>query len=119
MKPVQFDTASRAGLVAYQNEAHYIFIGVRKSDKGFVVFAERRGSDAENGKPVILASEALKSGAIRLKIEGKGSRYDLFYAVDNNDWTSLISDVDARNLSTHVAGGFVGTYIGMYGSTKQ
>ncbi len=120
MKPVQFDTSSRAGLVAYQNEQHYIFLGIRKSDKGYVVFAERRGSAAENGKPVVLASEELKSeGTVRLKIEGRGSRYDLFYAVDNENWTSLVSDIDARNLSTRVAGGFVGAYIGMYGSLER
>ncbi len=120
MRPVHFDTASTAGLIAFQNEKHYIFLGVKKDKGAYSVFVERSGSDVSEGKPVIMAKSEVNLKdpvTIYLKIEGRGGEYDFYYGIEPDRWILLKSGIDAKNLSTHVAGGFVGTYIGMYGST--
>jgi alpha-N-arabinofuranosidase len=49
-----------------------------------------------------------------LRITARGGRYDFSYAERADAWRVLARDVDGTILSTHVAGGFVGTVIGMY-----
>jgi xylan 1,4-beta-xylosidase len=122
LKPVNFDTCSNAGLIALQNELHYLYLGVKKANKGYTVFVERCGSDTLDGKPVVLASTLLQvkdPAQIELKISGKADRYDFYYAEEKGQWILLKAGVNAKNLSTHIAGGFVGSYLGMYASTKN
>ncbi len=116
---VDLDTTETAGLIAFQNEKHYLYLGVRKMEENYVVFAERRGSDAENGQPEMISAKGLavdQPSAIRLKIEGHGATYDFYYALEDEEWTLLQEGVNAKNLSTNMGGGFVGTYLGMYAS---
>lgn len=117
MTPVNFDTASNGGLIAFQNEQHYIYLGLKKNADGYGIFLERSGRDENNGNPVTLAEQELrkKPDLIYLKITGKGSSYDFSYSYDGREWELLKGDVNARNLSTNIAGGFVGAYIGIYG----
>jgi alpha-N-arabinofuranosidase len=121
IQPFNFDTASTGGLVAFQNEKNYLFLGIKKAGKDFIAFLERTGSDEGDGHPQLLASVILtrKPGTVYLKIDGKGSKYDFSYSLDKENWIVLKSEVDAKNLSTNVAGGFVGTYLGLYGSIKH
>ena len=49
-----------------------------------------------------------------LKIDARGGRYDFYYATRPNEWTPLMRDADGTILSTKKAGGFVGTFFGMY-----
>ena len=57
------------------------------------------------------------SGQISLKIEvGKGV-YSFSYAIDPGKWTQLKDSLDARFLSTKVAGGFVGCIYAMYATS--
>jgi alpha-N-arabinofuranosidase len=42
-----------------------------------------------------------------------GGRYDLAYAT-GKDWVTLVPGVDATNLSTNKAGGFVGAMFGPF-----
>ncbi len=46
--------------------------------------------------------------------------YSFYYKTsDKGEWNLLIKDVDGSILSTKEAGGFVGTYLGMYASKKH
>ena len=58
-------------------------------------------------------------GRLKLKIEGKGKYYSFYYSIDSENWILLAEDIDASLLSTKFAGGFVGTYIGMYASSNH
>ena len=112
---VQFteeDKPSDAGLVAFQNETHSFFIGVHLSPDGQrKVFLEKR-----NVAVAQVASAELPADAkgVSLKVEGSGSTYRFYYQAGAGAWTQLGPGQDGTILSTKKAGGFVGTYIGMF-----
>ncbi|MBU1309795.1 MAG: glycoside hydrolase family 43 protein [Gammaproteobacteria bacterium] len=104
-------TAS-AGLVAFQNEQHHYYLGVRNNDSGTEVFLEQASGSA----PQQIASLVLPSAAnkVQLKISGSAGNISFYYAVADNDWQPVARDQDAMLLSTQVAGGFVGTMLGLH-----
>lgn len=51
---------------------------------------------------------------IFLKVVSKGTHYDFYYALEEDQWQLLCSNISAQHLSTAHAGGFTGTTIGMY-----
>lgn len=115
---LRFDAATpgtKAGLVAYQNEAHYYFIGVVNDRGRRLVRVERRAGAGDPVDGVVLAAAPLQgSGPLRLRISARGGTYDFFYATGRGGWTSLLAGADGTVLSTAAAGGFVGATIGMY-----
>ena len=106
-----------AGLVAFQSDAFYYVLGETLHDGKRVVRLVRRAGTGDQGRETILA-EAPRSGApngaLYLRIQARGAQYDFSYAERANDWRMLARDIDGTILSTHVAGGFVGTIVGMY-----
>ena len=42
-----------------------------------------------------------------------------FYSLDGIQWNRVGDELDARHLSTKVAGGYVGTYLGLYAFAKN
>jgi len=114
---LRFDTAhpgDKAGLAAYQNEAHYYFIGIVNDGGKRQVRVERRAGPGDSADGVVLASTPLADdGPVDLRISAQGARYDFAYAVDGA-WHTLLPDADGTILSTEKAGGFVGTLIGLY-----
>jgi xylan 1,4-beta-xylosidase len=106
------DKPSDAGLVAFQNETHNYFLGVRRSPNGErTIFLEKRNGPAS---PVASASLPANVHAVTLKVEGAGARYRFSYRIGSKPWAQLGGDQDGTILSTKTAGGFVGTYIGMF-----
>ena len=59
------------------------------------------------------------SEMIYLKIEGSSGKYSFYFALKKDKWVLIKKDVNATNLSTEVAGGFVGAYIGLYASSDH
>jgi len=106
-----------AGLVCFQNEEYNLLFGktsikgknvlvVDKTDKKTIRIIEKEISNDYEKNP------------IRLKISGKGKNYSFYAAFNDNNWQTIVENVDARNLSTYKGGGFVGTIIGPYVYTK-
>jgi alpha-N-arabinofuranosidase len=62
--------------------------------------------------------KASESAHIKLRITGEGRPYSFAYSVTPDEWEMLAEDVDGSILSTQVAGGFVGAYVGMYARTE-
>ncbi len=102
---------AQAGLVAFQSEKFYFFLGVViDGSRGTYLFLERRaGGERED-----VAGKVILATSIELKIEGAGRDYSFSYRLPDEEWTPLITHVDGSILSTKVAGGFVGTMIGMF-----
>ena len=117
------DNVAVAGLTAFQNEKHYFLIGKRlNADNKLEVFVEREADKINNGKSEIVTKKELLNSdkPLFVKIEGNGRWYSFYYkTAQNADWVLLIKDVDGSILSTKEAGGFVGTYLGMYTSNKH
>lgn len=66
----------------------------------------------------MLAEEAFNSDVIYLKIDTIGQDYNFYYGDSIENMKLLKGNVDGRILSPTVAGGFVGTYIGMFASSN-
>lgn len=100
-----------AGLAMLQNENHHIVFG-KTLVEGMPSVVVRR----TDGEPETVAVRPVESDApVKLRIEGRGGlcSFSIMQQGDT-DWISVSEAVDATNLSTARAGGFIGTVIGPY-----
>lgn len=112
----------KAGIVVFQNEKHYYFLCKSLNTKGQVVQLYKSSDIDHLNNPMELISyniiEPKDAGKIvYFKIESNGNIYSFHYAFDPNKWTVLKDSVDAKYLSTKVAGGFVGCVYAMYATS--
>ena len=103
-----------AGLVLLQNsDFHFRFVLTRRGAETVVRLVKR-----ERGVEETLAEQPFEAGRLGLKIEAYGQAYSFYAAAAPEAWRAVAESLDGRILSTTVAGGFVGTYIGMYASSN-
>ncbi|MBP1202953.1 alpha-N-arabinofuranosidase [Duganella sp. 1411] len=99
----------RAGLIAIQNDANHLFLGVtRIAGRRMVALVK-----IENGNETVLGSAPLAAGRVELIMEMHGGRSAYSYRAGGKV-NSLKTDVDVTFLSTQKAKGFVGVVIGPY-----
>ena len=70
------------------------------------------------GTDVVLAELPIEGDRIYFKVEADGQAYSFYIATEPEAWQPVAESIDGRILSTPFAGGFVGTYIGMYASSN-
>lgn len=99
-----------AGLVLQQNNKFNFEFVVTKN----LIRLIKRADGVEE----VLAEKTLDNGLIHLKVEAHEQEYSFYYATQADAWLALSEKQDGRILSTPVAGGFVGTWIGMYASSN-
>ena len=102
-----------AGLIAFQNERFYYYLALTRAGGETRVIVERRAG----GPAVVVASAPVRSASgapLFLRITARGSQYDFAYATEPGQWQALLTGADGSILSTRVAGGFVGTMLGLY-----
>ena len=106
-----------AGLVVFQNNENNFVVGVTLLDGKPSLTLTR----IEGGKQVLMASAILLDvkQPVRLKVDANGRSYTFSYALADGVWQTLAKGCDGQNLSTKVAGGFVGTTIGLYATAKK
>ncbi len=105
------------GVVAFQNEMHYFYFGVRAVSSGYEIFLEQ----ANNAAPQTVAHRkvAMHAGdTIQMKIEGAGPTYSFSYRVESTGWSTLVRNTDGTILSTASAGGFVGSTVGPFARSE-
>jgi len=104
-----------AGLAAVQNDQHLIFIGVTQHEgKNQVALYRRQGSTEDT---LISAAPLTSTDDVTLSLAFNGGKAQAFYEVDGQR-RLLAEGIDATNLSTNVAGGFIGTIVGPYCTSK-
>lgn len=107
-KPVQdFDSA---GIVLLQNNDFQFRMEYVRDQGEHVIRLVKRAY----GKEEIIEAIELETEQLFLKVEASGQDYSFYYGLSNDSFKTLASDVSGIILSTDVAGGFVGAYIGMY-----
>jgi len=117
MRFVPAKDGDKAGIVALQNDEYYFLLAVARVGGRTVVQLEKHVGKGTAAAGAIVASAPLGAAPgtpIRLRIQARGPRYDFSYAERGGDWTLLAGNVDGTILSTRVAGGFVGTMLGLY-----
>jgi alpha-N-arabinofuranosidase len=106
-----------AGIAAFQSSDYYYLLGVTLVDGRRVLRLTERAGPLTLGTSVVLASAPLEGSpdsTLYLRIRANGGTYDFSYAYRPEEWVLLKAGVDGTILSTRVAGGFVGTMLGMY-----
>jgi alpha-N-arabinofuranosidase len=66
----------------------------------------------------VLEDQSISEGRIYFKVEAYGQDYSFYVGNQPETWQPIAENVDGRILSTNVAGGFVGAYVGMYASSN-
>lgn len=112
----------KAGLLIFQNENHFYFLCQSIENNNQVVQlykSDDKGTETANMILVKSQSIAINSKKeIQLKIVATGNTYSFYYAVDNHTWILLTDKMDAKFLSTKVAGGFVGSLFALYATSS-
>lgn len=72
----------------------------------------------EAGNDALIVEKPIQAGKVYFKVEAMGQAYHFFFAENPNEWQALGNPVDGRVLSTEMAGGFTGAYLGMYASSN-
>jgi alpha-N-arabinofuranosidase len=100
-----------AGLVIFQSSDFHYFLGVTKKAGAYNIFLE----EVREGTSSVLASADFPADDthIELGLEQQDAKLRFYYSIAASE-TELIRNVDARLLSTQLAGGFVGATIGIH-----
>ncbi len=100
-----------AGLAVLQNHKYqFQYLLSKSGDHMFLKLYE-----VKNGQiSVLTEKEIAPASRIYLGIQGAEDRYSFYYGYREGEKELLYADADGSILSSTVAGGFVGTYIGMY-----
>ena len=111
---VPADIGVSAGLVVFQNETHYYYLGVRRTATGLSVFLERA-----NGKTpeFVVSAEISDTANLQLRITGEEKILSFAYATAPDSWQMLVSDADVTPVTVQAAGGglhFTGAVIGIH-----
>nr|WP_283945884.1 glycoside hydrolase family 43 protein [Paenibacillus amylolyticus] len=100
-----------AGLTLFHNADHHFRLELTLKQGELVIQLVER----EDGEERLLGSIPWNTSSIQLKVEAQQQQYSFYYRLaDMHEWEVLVEYVDGRLLSTDRAGGFTGTYIGMY-----
>ncbi|MBD3346165.1 MAG: family 43 glycosylhydrolase [Chitinivibrionales bacterium] len=114
---IEFDPAREfetAGLVLLQNNNFHFRLEVGFRDGRRIVMLTKR----EAGDEQVLSCKEIDSTILVLTASARGQEYGFYYGSDETAKIPLAEKVDGRVLSTEIAGGFTGIYIGMYASSN-
>jgi alpha-N-arabinofuranosidase len=104
-----------AGLVLIQNADNHFRYELKLEDGGQVLQLIVRS----RGEEQLLAAAPYLLNKVQLKVEARGQEYSFYYrATEQDTWKTLHEKADGRVLSTDLAGGFTGAYMGMYASAN-
>lgn len=108
----------KAGLVVFQDEKHFYFLG--KTISGGKNVLQLYQSTGDQKTMDVIAGVPLAGDArpIQLRIDANGGYYSCYYATEPGKWLLLKDKLDAKFLSTHEAGGFIGCMFGLYATAS-
>lgn len=106
-----------AGIAAFQGETAHYYFGVRRQAKGTELFIEQ----ANQSVPKIIYQHLVTDLAnpATLKLEGNAGKISFFYINKKGERKTVLENADAKILSTEIAGGFVGTLLGMHARSEK
>jgi alpha-N-arabinofuranosidase len=108
------DKGVSAGLVVFQNEEHHYYMGVRRSEKGLVVFVEC----ANGTSPATLAQKEIPAdNNVTLRVAADKLVGSFSFKIGNGPWQELLENADLVAVTTKAAGDgmhFTGAVVGMH-----
>jgi len=108
----------KAGLLLFQNENHFYFLckSTERNQPVVQVYKSTNGSQME-----LIAFQKIESNTkneLKLKIETAGDLCSFSFSSNADEWILLQKEVDAKFLSTKIAGGFVGSVYALYATSQ-
>jgi alpha-N-arabinofuranosidase len=104
-----------AGMVLLQNDNfHFRFVVCQVGEGLTAVRLIKRAA----GEETILAERPVSGDRFYFKVSARGQAYSFYIATEPDEWQTVLEEVDGRILSTPVAAGFTGAYIGLYASSN-
>jgi len=112
----------KAGLLVFQNETHFYFLCKSRMDDDTVVelYKSRNDEKSADQMELIVSQRIEKESSeqnLYLQVEVRGAVYTFRYSFSPDRWTMLKDSIDARFLSTRLAGGFVGSMYALYATS--
>jgi xylan 1,4-beta-xylosidase len=108
------DENEAAGIVLLQNnDFHFRCVLTLEHGDTVIQLVRRRAGQEE-----ILGKKPVSGRRLYVRVEAVEQDYRFYFATSPEAWETLAEEADGRILSTDVAGGFVGAYIGMYASSN-
>ena len=105
-----------AGLALLQNEDHNFIFGKTLLEGEPAIVLKRNNW----GETLVGSARIEFSGPMELKVEGEGGYYSFYYRQSGEEqWRPVAVGVDATNLSTAKAGGFIGAVIGPFATSRN
>ncbi|RBP51208.1 glycoside hydrolase family 43 protein [Arenicella xantha] len=104
------------GMAAFQSEGFHFYFAVARVDSGYSVFVEqvKNGVISRLKEVALLAAQPGEASTeLRLRVEIQGAVASFSYQ-SSDQVITVLDDADATILSTQLAGGFVGSYIGLH-----
>lgn len=103
-----------AGIALIQNDFfHYRFEYIELNGAKIIRLVRCNNKEVE-----VVAEKPFEKERVYLKVSAVGQDYSFFFGESETVLTSFAENVDGRILSTDIAGGFVGTYIGLFASSN-
>lgn len=107
----------KAGLLIFQNETHFYYLCKSVAANKPVVQLFKANSSS-NTMELIKQEPINFKGDVFLKISIEKSKCSFWYGANEKNWQSLAQGLDSKYLSTHVAGGFVGSFFALYATSE-
>ncbi len=108
----------QAGLVIFQNEQHFYYLCKSLVANKPVIQLFKSGAEKQPLELLAQLPLSATTGKVQLRINAEGDTYRFEFAETPQQWRTLKDKVDARFLSTQVAGGFIGCLFGMYATSS-
>lgn len=105
-----------AGIVLLQNENFYVTMGITRDASGNKVLVARNYKDGE--AQTLATSIVNESSKVKLIIDVQNNVCDFSYEKGGGKIIPLVKGFDITHLSTEIAKGFVGCYVGMYATSN-
>jgi xylan 1,4-beta-xylosidase len=108
----------KAGITIFQDEGHFYYLCKSSSNDKPVIQLFKSNPENKSMDLIMEVLAATSAEKVLLRIDSEGEYYSFYCAFKPNDWIPLKEKVDAKFLSTEVAGGFIGCVYGLYATSS-
>jgi alpha-N-arabinofuranosidase len=118
---MNFDTKidnEKAGLAIFQDEGHFYYLCKSTANGKPVIQLFKSAPESKTMDLMVEFLAASSAEKVFLRINADGEFYSFYCAFKPKDWIPLKEKVDAKFLSTEVAGGFIGCVFGLYATSS-
>lgn len=106
-------SGEQAGLALRMNDRHHYEVGIRRGSAGREVYLRYDIGSIH----ALATTKAIGPGLVRLRIRSTALTYSFSYAVGDELFQTL-GEVETRYLSSEVADGFNGVFVGMFATGR-